>query len=273
MVKTKLTIVLVSTFIFCNLSFANILVNPGFEDSSTPNTSLPVTFGIWSGDTTASVTTQDNISPYEGNTMLQFMYANPVGYASSNNTSEIYQLIDLSQFKNDISNGLTVACASVKFNRVSIDSETDTLFYMYIRAYSGEPNTFPSQYGKSELNVTAAKLMSDDDVSTWQPLYLWLPIPENTDFIAIQINAGENIVNDNSNIEFDGHYADDVSLDIYTKLPDGCSYEGFYTEDQMNQMVQSILTWGDIDGDKKITLSEVIHALRVTSGITEPALK
>jgi len=53
----------------------------------------------------------------------------------------------------------------------------------------------------------------------------------------------------------------------------GCRVTGLYTEEQMNQMVSSLLTWGDINGDKKIDLSEAIHALRVTSGVTEPAMK
>jgi len=53
----------------------------------------------------------------------------------------------------------------------------------------------------------------------------------------------------------------------------GCHVTGLYTEEQMNQMVSAILTWGDINGDKKIDLSEAIHALRVTSGVTEPAMK
>ena len=53
----------------------------------------------------------------------------------------------------------------------------------------------------------------------------------------------------------------------------GCPASGFYTEEQMNQMVEAILTWGDTDGDKKITLIEAIQALRVTLGVTEPAIK
>ncbi|MDA3787939.1 MAG: hypothetical protein PF503_05555 [Desulfobacula sp.] len=48
---------------------------------------------------------------------------------------------------------------------------------------------------------------------------------------------------------------------------------GCYTEEQMNQMVGAILTWGDMDGDKKITLIEAINALRVISGVTEPVIK
>ena len=41
----------------------------------------------------------------------------------------------------------------------------------------------------------------------------------------------------------------------------------------MNLMVQSILAWGDINGDSKINLIEAIRALRITSGsikINEP---
>jgi len=54
----------------------------------------------------------------------------------------------------------------------------------------------------------------------------------------------------------------------------GCQpTSGLYTEEQMNQMVQAILLWGDLNNDKKIGLNEAIEALRITSGITEPAIK
>ena len=50
----------------------------------------------------------------------------------------------------------------------------------------------------------------------------------------------------------------------------GCLCEGLYTEKQMNQMVSNILTWGDTNNDGKIGLAEAIHALRITSGVTQP---
>jgi len=53
----------------------------------------------------------------------------------------------------------------------------------------------------------------------------------------------------------------------------GCTPQGLYTEDQMNQMVNSILLWGDTNGDNKINLIEAIKALRITSGVTEPNIK
>jgi len=53
----------------------------------------------------------------------------------------------------------------------------------------------------------------------------------------------------------------------------GCPAEGLYTEEQLNQIISHIFTWGDLNGDKKIGLSEAIHALKISSGVTEPAIK
>lgn len=54
---------------------------------------------------------------------------------------------------------------------------------------------------------------------------------------------------------------------------EGCPASGFYTQEQVDQIIASILTWGDTNGDKKIGLAEAIHALQVSSGVTEPAIK
>ena len=53
----------------------------------------------------------------------------------------------------------------------------------------------------------------------------------------------------------------------------GCHISGLYTEAQMNEMVQKILSWGDLNSDNKISLIEAIQALRITSGVTEPSVK
>ena len=53
----------------------------------------------------------------------------------------------------------------------------------------------------------------------------------------------------------------------------GCPANNLYTEEQMNQMVSSILLWGDLNGDNKINLIEAIKALRTTSGVTDPDIK
>ena len=60
-----------------------------------------------------------------------------------------------------------------------------------------------------------AFLFSDADVGTWEPVSLEASLPAATDYVAIKISATENVFNDTSGlVEFDGHYADAVSLTI-----------------------------------------------------------
>lgn len=65
----------------------------------------------------------------------------------------------------------------------------------------------------TNLQVSAT-LFSDGDPLTWENISVDLILPIETDFIAIDVLAGENIFNDASGEEFDGHYADAVSLTI-----------------------------------------------------------
>ncbi len=46
----------------------------------------------------------------------------------------------------------------------------------------------------------------------------------------------------------------------------GCSSEGSYTQEQVDQIVANILNWGDTNEDGKIGLAEAIKALGVVSG-------
>lgn len=53
----------------------------------------------------------------------------------------------------------------------------------------------------------------------------------------------------------------------------GCAASGLYTQEQVDNIIAAILLWGDIDNDKKISLSEAIHALQITSGIIKPEIQ
>ena len=49
-------------------------------------------------------------------------------------------------------------------------------------------------------------------------------LPTNADYLAVRVTASENIFNDNSFPEFDGHYADNVSLQVNNAVPGPCSF-------------------------------------------------
>ncbi|MDP6547322.1 MAG: PEP-CTERM sorting domain-containing protein, partial [Phycisphaerae bacterium] len=57
-------------------------------------------------------------------------------------------------------------------------------------------------------------IVSDGGLATWERASVELLLPTGTDYIGIDIYADENIHNDTSGIEFDGHYADAVTVSV-----------------------------------------------------------
>ena len=191
----------------------NFVVNGGFE-TLTNIQSLPNDYGYWGYDPVEIVTTSQGITPFGGSQMLRFLYTYPTGPAGTIGC-DLYQIINVTSFMEDIRNGNAVAKMSTVFNRVAGDNETDSEFIIQILAYSGSPNSFPSQFGSvNSLGFVRKTIITDNDISTWEPLSVELNLPENTDFVVVYIAAAENVYNDTSNVEFDGHYADAVYLDI-----------------------------------------------------------
>ena len=67
-------------------------------------------------------------------------------------------------------------------------------------------SVFPSVLG--EISLT------DGVLETWEFVSTTMQIPSATDFLVVKIQSSENIFNDSSGTEFDGHYADSISLTI-----------------------------------------------------------
>jgi hypothetical protein len=178
-----------------------------------------MTFGDWGGDVTAFVSAVAGITPTHGMRMLQFISTDPQGPHEVGVWSELRQLIDLSPFSNVILSGTAKVTASFYVNRVSGDSETDTQFGFLIAAYAGAPETFPSQFNDSELASIIVRFYSDSDVETWELVSGELDLPADTDFLMLEIYAGENVFNDAVDPELDGHFADDVFAEVVAPVP------------------------------------------------------
>ena len=190
----------------------NLLVNPGFETIVATTGSWPTNVGYWRGDDSAIVTASDGILPLEGSHMLKFIYA-ASGRPSEFGACEVMQVLDLTAFASFISQGHGVAVASANFNRVHGDSQTDRAFGVELRAYAGDASTFPSQYQNGdELALDYDQISTDGDTSTWEAASIELSLPVTTGFVAVRIWASENVHNDLTGVEFDGHYADATSL-------------------------------------------------------------
>jgi hypothetical protein len=186
----------------------------GFE-FSLPVRGYPAGCGPWSGDWATTVRAENGIAPCQGQRMLKFLGCSTFELPSSIAHSRVIQVVDLHSLRTRISAGNALARARASFNRVTGDAQTDTRFSLDLYAYAGDPNTFLTQWGReTDLAWQSASLNTDGDPTTWEPVVAELTLPANTDFVAVQVVAWEDVYNDVNQPEFDGHYADAVSLEI-----------------------------------------------------------
>ncbi len=188
---------------------AEMVGNAGFEIAEPTGTFLPITaFGDWAGDQSTIVTAENGIVPLKGSRMLRF----DSGGSAPGGTyeSQVFQAIDVSAYSSLIAAGNAEVVASAWFNRVPGDAETDTLMGIWVYAIHG---TLPFTF----MNVVGAQLgtvFTDGDVGTWEMATTRYTLPSNTDYVAICLDAAENVHNDSTYPEFDGHYADSVSFTV-----------------------------------------------------------
>ena len=194
---------------------ASLLTNGGFETVETYGGGFPSTFGVWQGNVSHVVGAEYGITPLAGSHMLKFDYAGDLPVlAGPGRSSQLWQLVDLSPYSDWVSTGNAVIAATGYFNRVSGDSETDRHFVFTANAYQGRPDTFDWGSGTHIATSGHSKVDSDSDPNTWEATSLSLAVPSNADYVALEVAAYENIVNDLTGVEFDGHYADAITMTI-----------------------------------------------------------
>lgn len=200
------------------LAGSDLVTNGSFEtDESTTSFSLPNAVGDWRGDQSDILPAENGIDPSDGTSMIRCLAANSFG-ASTSTGCEIWQLLDISEFSELVQAGQATAVGSMIVNRVAGDAETDTRFSLGVRAYAGDPSSFPGQWNDDELTLEETILDSDGDPATWEGIVTGegVTLPAGTGFLAVIIKASENVHNDTSGSEFDGHYMDSVRVEIAT---------------------------------------------------------
>jgi hypothetical protein len=192
---------------------ATVIFDSGFENSCYTVGSWPSLANSWSGDAAQIVSTENGITPYEGSNMLRFLSAGLV--ASSLYISDAYILVDLHGISEVNSTEPSIITASSYFNRIPGTDTTDTAFCLGVYTFAGNTSSFISQlYKGSYLGYLENTIYTDDDAGTWERAQVSLDLPENAGFLAIHIGAIENVYNNLTGIEFDGHYADNISVDV-----------------------------------------------------------
>lgn len=230
---------------------ANLATNGSFE---TPESTfvfgfpgLPSAFGDWGGDLSQIVSAENGISPFDAANMLRFdatgNSADPLLV-----TSEIRQWIDLSAHSSAIATGESFVSISVWFNRVAGDAETDTGMSWQVTTNSGTPTFTTADYAGGGTAQQSAGIATDGDPSTWEEVTDEVSLPADTTYLILRLTASENVSNDGAAPEFDGHYADQVSVVLF----------------------DSGLNCGDADSNGSVTIVDALAIARDVAGLPPP---
>lgn len=190
----------------------NLLVNPGFESAVLATLGLPTAPGNWQGDRADSIGADQGIAPRSAAQMLKFIATGDVP-STNNLTSQRWQIIDVSGYGADIDATRVRADASAWFNRVIGNGFTDRRFDLRLHAFSGTPSQLPVSYvNPAGVRLAELTVSVDTTGNNWQQAVLQLALPAGTTYLLVEIYAYEDVRNDAVLPEFDGHYADDISL-------------------------------------------------------------
>ena len=193
------------------LATSNLLVNASFETAVATGVA-PTVPGTWRGDATQSVAPV-GFAAHDGQKVLQFVATGGAFASTSTTASQLWQLVDVSHDRLLIDAGLIDMTGRAWFNRVG-GTTSDSLFSVRIYAFSGLTSEFSTRYAVGGwLARGIADLKTDGSLATWEEALVTLTLPPGTQYVAIEVIAFEDVVNDGPGTpEFLGHYADQASL-------------------------------------------------------------
>lgn len=202
---------------------AATVFNPSFEFGA-PVMGGPLVTD-WRYDTHNFVTAENGITPAAGNQMLKFLETSTGGGPSAAVVSDVFQVIDMTSLADQaiISTGFGSVSIGALFNRVAgpVPSPVDTRFDLNIRSHTSLANA----QALTSTGFASNTLISDSILTTWEALTTTLALPVGTQYITLHLAAVENVVNDWTGPEFQGHYADDVRMTL-TPAPGAAALAG-----------------------------------------------
>jgi len=182
-----------------------LLVNGGFEANEALGGGMPTAFGDWRNEQAQMVTAENGVTPFAGTRMLEFT-GTAIAGGSTDDTSAVVQHVPMDSYSAAIAQGGVAVSVGARFNRIAA---TDSQFLIELVAYNGTASS-PG----TVLNALSQSLLTDDDPATWEALTCSISLPVGTTMLAVYVSARENLNNNPSSPEFDGNYADAVTLTV-----------------------------------------------------------
>lgn len=197
------------------------LLEENFEEAAVVAAKIALEPGMWRGDHAVVVGAEQNVKPRIGGKMLRFLRPDFQGKTrpSGGHIADVYRLIDLREFRQDLDNGEVVVQASASVNAIPFSEQEK--FGCAISLFALDAESLPESASylgtalESEANAMARsnRTKLDRDPATWQRLTTEMRLPANAEFLVVRLHINQNFESDGSSI-FTGSYADDVRVTL-----------------------------------------------------------
>ncbi|MFT5466544.1 MAG: hypothetical protein ACI8UO_001644 [Verrucomicrobiales bacterium] len=185
---------------------------------------FPRQAGWWNGDACKLVphSQTGKVVPASGLMMLQFLAtrSSDLPGLSGQRASELWHIVDLQPFAERVNAGEVTAKISSEFNR--IPGAPNSEFQLQLNAFRGQIIEAENYWDRKHeptserLASSGSTVLTDENPETWERLEATMVVPSGTDFLLVNLLAFENETDRDEN-EFEGHFADNVSLSLAVK--------------------------------------------------------
>jgi hypothetical protein len=205
------------------------IFSDGFESGAQPvvDGQQPSEPGHWGGDFTEVVGAQGAVRPADGGQMLRFIRADHAGnHLPQSFSSDVFRLIDLRPWKQELAAGTAVVRLSASFNGEITEQEGPfscvLMLYALDAAFVRERQAgqFSGSIRERMLaHSSSTRLRLDSDPLSWQKAGNELRLPPDTDYLMIQVGMTHDSREPGQRRDaFSAHYADQVHV-VLAHLP------------------------------------------------------
>lgn len=198
-----------------------VLMQESFESSSGPlSAGIPRVDGIWGGDYSELVREHQGIRPARGEKMLRLLGPEYEGKTAQNSVrADMYRVVDLRPFRQEIERGEAIVQISALFNSKSPaeTSHSDALITLY--AFQGshafsQPHPMDSRLSQEAIaKVRKGIVQLDPNPETWEKLQAEMRLPAEAEFLVIHLGMKPTPASKPADA-FAGLYVDDVRLSL-----------------------------------------------------------
>ncbi|XOV69977.1 MAG: SUMF1/EgtB/PvdO family nonheme iron enzyme [Verrucomicrobiota bacterium] len=197
--------------------------NPGFETpesiSAPFDNRIPSEAGEWKGFLVDISDEPSGIDFPEGNRALRLFAEPPQAEEGTRYYgSEVFQIIDFRSKRDVIDTGTVVLDFEVLANQiVAPGSEIPAELYVDLMGYSGQPSDLiRGNFSENSTVRWNINLTPDTDSSTWESMAAELPLPPETDCLAIRLGSSVEITEIQSLDQLGQYFFDNVQISMKT---------------------------------------------------------